>query len=88
MRNKKAKLLSFSSLSALIVFFLAAGCRQAGRRTYEFQASGLKVEVDGTGAVSGVQFTGLALLRPVRAFTRLPGWQLVWVDFWLRLRVL
>ena len=71
MRRRKTRFLSCGLLSALLAAILVPGCRRAGQRTYEFQAPGLKVEVDGTGAVSGVRLTGPNLLRPMRAFTRL-----------------
>lgn len=73
MHRKKRRSLSLIFLLAELVLILASGCRQAGPRSYEFEAPGLKVEVDGSGSVSEIWFTGPGLIRPVKAFTRLRG---------------
>jgi len=71
MTQAERKPVSPSLLIAFLAALAAAGCRQAAPRTISLEAPGLAVEIDGTGAVSGVRFTGPDLVRPVRAFPRL-----------------
>jgi hypothetical protein len=68
---RKRRLGSLVVLPALLAALAAGGCRRGVEKTYEFQAPGLTWKVDGSGAVSGVAFTGPNEVRSVRAFTRL-----------------
>jgi hypothetical protein len=60
-------------ISITFLVLLMSACKSGDQQAYEFRIPGLAVNVNGTGEVVRIEFTGKNQVREVRALTRLTG---------------